>query len=77
MPAKKLITFRQCKTCKETKVREHDGKCSAASVSKRYVCDDGRYWNGSYCPDCHSKKLRRIQRLKALAKKERTRNEET
>lgn len=44
----------KCKSCGIRKVRNYEK--DRAGKRKVYTAEDGRYWNGLNCPDCHNKR---------------------
>lgn len=52
----------QCKHCGETKKRFLDGKFPNKK-DKKWRDENGRMWNGNFCPPCHSMKMAQRKRI--------------
>jgi hypothetical protein len=65
------LTFCQCNTCKKDKVRnktyERD-KFHLGYICKEYSYRDekGKRWNGLKCPDCFSRRAKRVSKNKRV-----------
>jgi len=48
--------IRQCKVCKEYKIRIRVGKYPDGKNTK-FMSEDDQLWNGRVCPSCHNAKM--------------------
>lgn len=54
--------LRICKQCREIKQRIEVGKYN--KKDKKYTDENGKPWNGSYCPGCYKERLKNHMRNK-------------
>lgn len=55
--------LRQCKVCKEIKLRILDGKYNDGR-NKKWKDENGKLWNGNNCSDCHKEIQKEIQKIR-------------
>lgn len=53
-----------CKGCNEPKIHILDVKYDYKN--KRYIDEEGRQWNGRFCPSCHNLKMKSHMRGKRI-----------